>query len=100
MHLSEGLQQCECEGQRGLKDRGNYCVPDCAPIHMHEHALRNICFPTERKHSAAFSQCVSQPSGVDVGLMRAARNASGPRRVTGPICESSVTEGATVGVRG
>lgn len=67
---------------------------------MHGHALRNICFPVKRKYSAAAGRCVSQPSGVEVGLMCAARNVSGPARVTGPICESSVTEGATVGVRG
>lgn len=49
MHLYKGSQQCECEGQRGLKDRGNYCAPDCAPIHMREHALRNICFPMKQR---------------------------------------------------
>lgn len=68
---------------------------------MHEHALGNICFPVKKKkNSAAFSQCVLQLPGVEVGLMCAARNVSGPVRVTGPICESSVTEEATVGSRG
>lgn len=74
-------------------------MPYCAPIHMREHALGNICFPMKQKYSSAFSECVLQPSGVEVALMCAARNESGPLRVTAPICESSVTEGATVGSR-
>ena len=40
-----------------------------------------------------------QLSGVEVGLMCAARNVSGPVRVTEAICESSVTEEATMGWR-